>query len=107
MAAQLIMNKKLFSHLIIFLFSALIFQGSAYSNTTKWEDARLSLSQLLDSGWQITGHGTNRVAANSSSGNSFDVKTYSFLLTKSGKYIICLLENPGQPATDDKCRKLN
>ncbi len=101
------MSKILFSHILIFLISLSAFQKPAYSNTTKWEDARASLSQLLDSGWQVTAFGTNRVAANSNAGVGFDVKNYSFLLVKSGKYIICILENPGQPVTDDKCRKLN
>jgi hypothetical protein len=100
-------NKRLFSHIVIFLISFSASQNPAYSNTTKWEDAKVNLSQLLDSGWQVTAFGTNRVAANSSTSNSFDVKNYSFLLVKSGKYIICILENPGQPVTDNKCRRLN
>jgi hypothetical protein len=100
-----------FSRIIIILsFSITLFltvQNSAHSKLTRWEDAKLSLSELLDSGWQLTGHGTNRVAANSNSGNGFDVQTFSFLLTKSGKHIICILTDPGQPATDAKCRRLN
>jgi hypothetical protein len=101
------LNKILFPHIIAFLLSLSAFQKPAHSNTTKWEDAKASLSQLLDSGWQVTAFGTNRVAANSNAGNGFDVKNYSFLLIKSGKYIICILENPGQPVTDNKCRRLN
>jgi hypothetical protein len=91
------------------LFSLLLFtfQNTAHSKLTKWEDAGLSLSELLDSGWQLMGHGTNRVAANSNSGNGFDVQTFSFLLTKNGKHIICILADPGQPSTEAKCRRLN
>jgi hypothetical protein len=79
------------------------------SPTTKWEDTQLNLDELLNKGWQIVGHGTNRVAANSNAGNSFDVKTFTFLLTnKSGKYVICLVENPLPPVANNAgCRKLN
>jgi hypothetical protein len=85
-----------------------LFQSVSNSIPSKWEDARRSLSELLDSGWQITGHGTNRVAANSNSGNGFDVKTFSFVLSKDSKYIICITENPKPPiANDVSCRKLN
>jgi hypothetical protein len=101
------MRLKIVLHIFTLLISISTFQELAYSNTTKWEDAQMSLNQLLDNGWQIAGHGTNRVAANSNTGNGFDVKTYSFLLTKNGKYVICILENPGPPQTTDKCRKLN
>lgn len=107
----LVMNKKssriFLPHIVLFLLLLLSFQKPVYSNITKWEDAKVSLSQLLDGGWQVTAFGTNRVAANSNSGVGFDVKNYSFLLVKSGKYIICILENPGQPVTEDKCRRLN
>jgi hypothetical protein len=101
------MCTKIILYIVSSLISISIFQELAHSNTTKWEDAQMSLSQLLDSGWQVAGHGTNRVAANSNAGNGFDVKTYSFLLTKNGKYVICIIENPGPPQATDKCRKLN
>jgi hypothetical protein len=84
------------------------FQKPVYSIPTSWEDAKISLSELLNNGWQMTAHGTNRIAANSNSGNGFDVRTYSFVLTRNGKYIICLLENPSPPiANAASCRKLN
>ena len=100
-------SKNLSRHIIISLLSLSSFQNPAYSSMTRWEDAKVSLSQLLDSGWQVTAFGTNRVAANSNAGVGFDVKNYSFLLVKNGKHIICILENPGQPVTEDKCRRLN
>jgi hypothetical protein len=98
---------------LLFLFPLLltvISQSAVHSSpTTKWEDTQLNLDELLNKGWQIAGHGTNRVAANSSSGNGFDVKTFTFLLTnKSGKYIICIIENPLPPVANNAgCRKLN
>jgi hypothetical protein len=99
-----------FKAIITLSFSVILLltvQNSAHSKLTKWEDAKLSLSELLDSGWQLTGHGTNRVAANSNSGNGFDVQTFSFLLIRGNKHIICILTDPGQPSTDAKCRRLN
>jgi hypothetical protein len=102
------MYYKIFSIVIFSSLALCLTQSSAYSIPSKWEDARRSLSELLDSGWQITGHGTNRVAANSNSGNGFDVKTFSFVLSKDSKYIICITENPKPPiANDVSCRKLN
>jgi hypothetical protein len=98
-----------FIGLTIVAFSLMMaFQKPVYSIPTSWEDAKVSLSELLNSGWQMTAHGTNRIAANSSSGNGFDVRTYSFVLTRNGKYIICLLENPSPPtANAASCRRLN
>jgi hypothetical protein len=100
-------NKILLSFTFGILFM-LTFQQSSYSIPTKWGEAGMSMSDLIDNGWQITAHGTNRVASNSSSGNSFDVRTFSFLLTKGNKYIICVIENPLPPtANAASCRKLN
>lgn len=80
----------------------------AYAIPTKWGEAGMSMSDLIDSGWQVVGHGTNRVAANSNAGNSFDVRTFSFLLIKGKKYIMCAVENPLPPmANAASCRKLN
>jgi hypothetical protein len=98
---------------IAFIFvtlSLLIFQDVAYSIPTKWEDAQISLSGLLNSGWQISGHGTSRVATSpGASGYSpYDIETFSFLLIKNNKYIICFIENPKPPiANAAGCRKLN
>jgi hypothetical protein len=80
----------------------------AYSIPTKWGEAGMSMSDLIDSGWQLIGHGTNRVAANSNAGNGFDVRTFSFLLVKGNKYIMCAVENPLPPiANAASCRRLN
>jgi hypothetical protein len=80
----------------------------AYSIPSKWERVEMSLSDLINNGWQITGHGTNRVATNSINGGNFDLSTFSFLLTKNNSYIICIFENPKPPiANTTSCRKLN
>lgn len=86
----------------------LIFSGATYAVPSKWEKVDASMSELISSGWQITAHGTNRVAANSNAGNGFDISTFSFLLTKSNSYIICIFDNPRPPlANSVSCRKLN
>jgi hypothetical protein len=90
------------------IMSLLLIQNKAYSIPTKWEDAKMSLSELLDADWQISAHGATRVAANSNAGNGFDVITNSFLLTKNKKYIICFVQNPSPPiANIASCRRLN
>jgi hypothetical protein len=86
----------------------LIHPNVANAVPSKWEKVDASMSELINSGWQITAHGTNRVAANSNAGNSFDISTFSFLLTKNGNYIICIFDNPKPPlASSVSCRKLN
>jgi hypothetical protein len=66
------------------------------------------MGELLNSGWQMTAHGSNRIAANSNSGNSFDVQTFTFILTKGGKYIMCIVENPSPPlANVASCRRIS
>jgi hypothetical protein len=102
------MNIKLTSYVFSLLASILIVQDSAYSIPTKWEDARTSMSELLKSGWQLTGHGATRVAANTSAISSgFNETTYTFILTKNNNYIICLVENPRPPiANAASCRRL-
>jgi hypothetical protein len=102
------MNIKFVPHVAFFVLSILSFQSSAYSIPTQWDDARMSMRDLLNVGWKLTSHGTNRVAANSNSGNGFDVETFSFILAKGDKYIICFVENPRPPiANAASCRKLN
>jgi hypothetical protein len=95
--------------LIAFLLgSPLTIQKPAYSIPTKWEDAKMSMTDLLNSGWQLTAHGTNRVAANSNAGNGFDQETFTFVLTKNNKYVLCILEDPRPPiAKTAGCRILN
>jgi hypothetical protein len=86
----------------------LSFPCATYTVPSKWEKVDASMSELISSGWQITAHGTNRVAANSNAGNGFDISTFSFLLTKNNSYIICIFDNPKSPlANSVSCRKLN
>jgi hypothetical protein len=85
------------------------FQHSAYSIPTKWEKVETSLSDLLNSGWLLTGISSNRVAYRNSIGpGGLDEETYVFSLTKEGKYIICSMDNPNPPiAKVAGCRRIN
>jgi hypothetical protein len=77
---------------------------------TKWEDVTSSLSELLDSGWKVVSHGSNRVLQSSgvSYRNDTDEEMISFLLIKDEKYILCRIINPKTPiATRASCRKIN
>jgi hypothetical protein len=101
------MNGKTMYFKLISVFAILIvlfftFQNTAYSKDTVWEKTNTSLSELLNSGWQITAHSSNRVAASSNAGASFDEETFTFLLTKNKKYVMCAVKSNRAP-----CLKLN
>jgi hypothetical protein len=101
-------NTKNRTALILTIMMLITFQDTAYAIPTKWEAVQLSMSELINSGWRISAHGTNRVAANSNAGNGFDESQFSFLLTKNGDYIICIADNPKPPVANNAgCRKLN
>jgi hypothetical protein len=68
------------------------------------------MADLLNSGWQITGHGVGRVASNGNAtgASGFDTSALTFILNKGGKYILCVVEDPRPPvANSASCRKLN
>jgi hypothetical protein len=86
----------------------LISQNAAYPVPSKWEKIETSLSDLLNTGWQLIGIASNRAAyQNSFSPRGFDEETHSFSLTKNGKYIICFTANPSHPVANIGCRKIN
>ena len=61
----------------------------------------ISLAQLLNNGWQISGHSSNRTAVgNAGAANNYDQETFTYLLTKNGKYITCLTVNPSPPTAE-------
>jgi hypothetical protein len=85
-----------------------VLQKSATSIPSKWEMVDVSMSQLLNSGWQISGHSATRTASPGGPGiTSFDNIIYTFVLSKGGKYIVCSTENPSAPTSQIGCRKLN
>jgi hypothetical protein len=78
------------------------------SNTTMWKPVDKSLTELLNSGWKIIGHGTNRVATSGYIGViAYDEVTYTFVLYKDGKNITCLVGEPRPGNTVSRCRQLN
>jgi hypothetical protein len=73
-----------------------------------WEAVTVSLTDLLNSGWQLTGVTSNRSAyQNTFNPGGFDERTHGFLLTKDRKYVMCFALNPAPPVTNIGCRKLN
>jgi hypothetical protein len=96
----------LLSIVILVVFS---FQVTAYSIPTKWEDAKINMSDLLNNGWQLTAHSSNRVATSASPGvSSYEEIMLTFILSKNSKYVMCFVENPRPPiANAASCRKLN
>ena len=80
-----------------------------HAEPTKWENARTSLTILLDSGWQLIGHSATRVkTSNTPVSQGFEQETFNFILTNRGKYIICITDDPRPPiANFSRCRNLN
>jgi hypothetical protein len=103
------MRTKLIVLISVFMISSvLLFQNSAYAIQTKWAKVESSMEQLLNSGWQIVGHSSNRVAVGSAgAANNYDEIIYTYLLTKKGSYISCGLLGPRPPSADAGCRSLN
>ncbi len=103
------MRSKIFIGCTFAFMLTVILQSKAHSVPTKWERVDTSLSELLDSGWQLIGTATNRVAYRNSIGpGGLDEETYAFSLTRNGKYILCEVSNPSHPiAKNAGCRKLN
>lgn len=102
------MYKKISSTTFFILILSLIFQGSAHSAPTKWARVEDSMSDLLNSGWQLMGVSSNRAAYTSTFGpGGFDEITYVFSLTKGGRYIVCFMPNPDVPIAKTGCRSIN
>jgi hypothetical protein len=96
---------KFISALVLIIVLLFTFQNVAYSKDTTWEKTDSSLSELLNNDWQILGHSSNRVAVNSNGGpasNAYDQETFTFLLTKNKKYVMCAVKSNRAP-----CIKLN
>jgi heptaprenylglyceryl phosphate synthase len=76
---------------------------------TDWKDTDTSMTELLNSGWKIINHGSNRGTVSDQFGNKrFDEETYTFILNKEDKYILCYMINPRTPQAEfAACRSLN
>jgi hypothetical protein len=86
-----------------------VIQEASQAVPTDWGIVNMSMTQLLNSGWQITAISSNRAAVgNAGSANNYDDSNLIYLLTKNGRYITCILENPRSPvAKVAACRSLN
>jgi hypothetical protein len=97
--------------LITLLISLLVltFQGIAQAVPTEWGKVDISMTQLLNSGWQMSGHASNRAAVgNAGAANNYDSVYYTYLLTKNSHYITCIVQDPSPPiAKVVVCRSLN
>jgi hypothetical protein len=106
------MSKKRKSFLLGCIITTLLITGlqeMVKALPTDWKIVDMSMTQLLNSGWQIAGHSSNRAAVgNAGSANNYDNTDFTYLLTKNGRYITCILENPRSPvAKVAACRGLN
>jgi hypothetical protein len=88
-------------------------------NKTSWGVVNQSLTELLDDGWKLINQSANRVAIPQSSvrdstgvgtitNSGYDEEMFTFMLSKNGKYVICLISNPSVvQGTYSSCRSLN
>jgi hypothetical protein len=109
-------NKKTITVAILFGLVAISlffsFQHSALAlryKETNWTDTDMSMTELLNGGWKVTNHSTNRAFTfNVAGGFVWDTETYTFMLNKENKYILCFLTDPKPPqAKTSGCRGLN
>lgn len=101
--------KRKFEAFIVFFSLIFALQNITYAAPTEWGKVDVSLSQLLNSGWQIIGHSSNRAAVgNAGAANNYDNSNYTYVLTKNGRYVTCIIVNPSPPiAQVNACRSLN
>jgi hypothetical protein len=78
-------------------------------NKTVWRIVDKSLNELLDSGWKIISHSTNRIVTSpGTSGNLlYDESTDTYILYKDSKYINCSVRDPRPDNAYSRCRQLN
>jgi hypothetical protein len=78
---------------------------------TVWRNVDSSLSELLNSGWQLSGQSSSRTSTPPVLGSPtprINEVMHTFTLAKSGKYIICILLEPRvQEETYSACRSFN
>jgi hypothetical protein len=75
---------------------------------TTWKIVEKSLTELLNSGWKMISHDTNRAKTSGyQSQAAYDQQTHTFTLYKDGKYIICLISEPRPDYAFSYCRELN
>ena len=93
-------------------------------DATTWKPVPRGMSALLDEGWRIESVAHNQVfkreRESATFGNSLqeiagvlaiasvpDGNEYNFLLSKGGKWVVCVLSSPRPDAAFSRCRALN
>jgi hypothetical protein len=83
--------------------------GSPVDKQTNWEPVTMNLTQLLNNGWRVYGHSSQRAATSPGAPGyrAYDETQYTFLLIKNDKHIICLIQDPRPSKAISGCRALN
>jgi hypothetical protein len=75
---------------------------------TDWGGVNSSMTDLLNSGWQIITQSSYRsILINPNSSIRMDEAKYVYTLHKNGKYITCIIQNPKINNSLSGCRSLN
>lgn len=83
--------------------------ASAQDVRTQWTPTEKSLTALLNEGWRIISHSEAHpvIAISSPTTNPAIQSTYSFLLMKENKVVICIIWDPKPNNATSRCRALN
>jgi|GEM_PF-2534261 len=93
-------------------------QPARAQERTEWNEIRKGMSALLNEGWQIQSMTYNQILRREvlqpvmpGDGPALaatpDGLEYSFLLSRQGKWAVCVLLNPKPCDTTSRCRALN
>lgn len=85
---------------------------------TDWTEIRKGMSALLNEGWQIQSMTYNQILRRESISTPMSPDgvalaatpaglEYSFMLTRQGKWAVCVVMNPKPGETTSRCRGLN
>jgi hypothetical protein len=91
----------------IWIMTCNIAMAQSPASRTPWKVVSQSLGELLDSGWKIISHSSNRVVIAPYTTGASDEEAYSYILYKNGKYISCSIRNPQPDNSYSRCRQLN
>lgn len=73
--------------------------ASAQEAPTQWAPIEQSMTALLNEGWRINSHTDAQMPAVPSS--------FSFVLSKESKFVICIVAGPQPNKAISRCRALN
>lgn len=85
---------------------------------TEWGEIRKSMSALLNEGWRVENMTYGQILRRETVGGTVpgdspsvaavpDGLEYNFLLSRQGKWAVCVLLNPKVGDTTSRCRSLN